>query len=128
MVEQNTDVVLAALLDADIVPEKDVHMKRLGVDFRVKAIDNKTLSRIRQQATFGKKGEIDRDKFFALIVMYGCITPNWADPELVSKFGPTPADVVNNRLLPGEITKLAEEILSLSGFGDDEEDIEEIKN
>lgn len=128
MVEQNTDVVLAALLDADIVPEKDVHMKRLGVDFRVKAIDNKTLSRIRQQATFGKKSEIDRDKFFALIVVHGCITPNWADPVLVSKFGPTPADVVNNRLLPGEITKLAEEILSLSGFSDDEEDIEEIKN
>lgn len=129
MTEQttNVDAVLSALLDTDYTPEKDVYMKRFGVNFRIKAIDNRTLSRIRQRATINKKGDTDRDKFFALVVVSGCISPDWKAPEL-KKFGSTTEDIVQERLLPGELAKLAEEILLLSGFGDEEEEIEEIKN
>ncbi len=128
MSDKNVDAVLSALLDTEVVPEKDVYMKRFGVNFRIKAIDGKTMNRIRQQATVGKKQETDRDKYFALIIVHGCVNPNWSAPALIEKFGPTPADVVQNRLLSGELIKVAEEILDLSGFGDDEEAVDDVKN
>lgn len=127
---KNTDEILRALLDTEVTPEKPVPMKRFGVDFRVRALDGKLINKMRQEATYPVKGgeKLDSEKFGALIIVHGCVVPNWADPALTSAFGPTPADTIQKRLLAGEVAKLSSEILDLSGFGDEDADIEEIKN
>jgi hypothetical protein len=130
---KNPQDLLRALLDTELTPERDVPMKRFGagVSFRIKAIDAKTFNRIREQATYPVKGggsQVDSDKLAALIVEKGTVEPKWNDPALVEAFGPTPVDVVQKRLLAGEITKLSAEILDLSGFNDEDDAIEDVKN
>lgn len=125
------DAVLRALLDTELIPEKDVPMKRFGVNFRIRAIDGKLINKMRDEATRplpGGKTKFDDELFGALIIEKGCVVPDWTAPELREKFGPTPADVIQNRLLAGEIAKLSTAILDLSGFGDEDEAIEEVKN
>ena len=128
---KTTDDVLRALLDAELKPQKAVPMKRFGVDFTIQAIDGKTVQRIRDQASYPVKGggkKLDTEQFGSLLIAKACVTPDWNDKQLLSAFGPTASDAIQNRLLAGEIAKLTEEILNLSGFGDDDDAIEEIKN
>ncbi|WP_128893622.1 phage tail assembly chaperone [Longirhabdus pacifica] len=130
MSEKNTNDILHALLDTEITLQKEVYMNRFKVSFKIEAIDGKMINRIREQATFPTKSgrELDEEKFGALIIQKACKVPNWSDPQLIEKFGPTPTDVIQNRLLAGEIAKITTEILELSGFVDEDEKIDEIKN
>lgn len=126
---KSPDEVLRALLDTEDTPEKDVPMKRFGVSFRIRAIDGKLIARIREQATYPVKGgqKLDEEKFGALVIEKACVVPNWSDKALLDKYNTSdPADVIQKRLLAGEIAKLSAEILDLSGYGDD--DLDELKN
>lgn len=125
---------LHALLSYDKEPEKDVYIKRLGVNFRVKAIDTNEFYQIREQATYAvgkganKKTEVREDEVAALIVAKGVVDPDFSDKKVLEKFkARDAADAVKKALYIGEITLLQDEILRLSGF-DDSEEIEEIKN
>lgn len=125
---------LHALLSYDKEPEKDVYIKRLGVNFRVKAIDTNEFYKIREQATYtvgkgaNKKTEVHEDEIAALIVAKGVVDPNFCDKKVLEKFkAADAADAVKKSLYIGEILLLRDEILRLSGF-DDGEEIEEIKN
>ncbi|NGQ95502.1 hypothetical protein G3578_10090 [Brevibacillus sp. SYP-B805] len=124
---------LQALLGANVNLEKQVYIKRLGVHFTVKAIDGDTLTRIQERSTwYDGKGKnrtkvVDDQKMNMLIVAEGCVDPNFSDPRALEKYKASDAaDCVKKALLAGEIAKLSNEILSLSGFDDD--DSEEIKN
>ncbi|MFD2671035.1 phage tail assembly chaperone [Marinicrinis sediminis] len=130
MEETKANDVLRALLDVEVRPQKMVQMSRFGVEFHIQALDGKTINRIREQASFPtKKGkQLDEEKFGALVIEKACLVPNWSEVQLVEKFGPTPADVIQKRLLAGEIAKLTTEILELSGFSNDEEALDEVKN
>ncbi|WP_128896320.1 phage tail assembly chaperone [Longirhabdus pacifica] len=130
MSNQRQEEILNALLDTEIKPQKELYMKRFGVNFSIEALDGKTIHRIREQASYPVKNgkQLDEEKFGALIIEKSCKQPNWSDDKLVNAFGPTPVDVIQKRLLAGEIARLTTEILNLSGFGDEEEQIEEIKN
>lgn len=128
---KNVEEILRALLDTELVPEKEVPMRRFGIDFRVRAIDGKRINKIRQEATYPVKGgstRLDEEKFGALIIVNGCAVPDWTDAALTAKFGPTPTDTVQKRLLAGEIAKLSAEILEISGFQDEAEALDEVKN
>jgi Phage XkdN-like protein. len=82
---------LHALLSYDKEPEKDVFIKRLGVNFRVRAIDTDEFYRIREQATYtvGKgskaKTEVREDEVAALIVASGTVDPNFGDKKVTRK-------------------------------------------
>lgn len=119
MTAKNSEELLRALLDTEITPERDVPMRRFGADvtFRVRALTEADYRQVREQATYGTT--VDTNKLGSLIVAKGCVVPDWTDAELLAKFGPTPADAVSKRLLPGEKERLAEAITDLSGFGDD---------
>ena len=123
------DDVLKALLSVEDKPEKDVFMKRFGVNFRIQAIDGDMLSKITEQVTYytgkGHKREkvVDDGKFGALVITRACVEPKWNDPVLLEKYDTKQAeDVIKKRLLAGEIALLTTEILDLSGFEDDEDD------
>lgn len=121
------DELLRALLEVDDKPERDVKMRRFGT-FRIRALDDRELKSAREQAKFGK--ELDADLFACILIVKGCVAPDWSAKELLDKFQATDgADVVAKRLLPGERESLSAKILDLSGFSDDEaKEIEEIKN
>jgi Phage XkdN-like tail assembly chaperone protein, TAC len=118
---------LDALLAADLTIEKDVFIKRLGTHIKVKALDGKTLAKIRERATFG--GTLDENLFGALLIEKACVNVNFNDSRLLEKYGASDgADAVQKALLAGEIALLTEAIFDISGFGYDEEAIEEVKN
>lgn len=118
---------LDALLAADLTIEKDVFIKRLGTHITVKALDGKTLAKIRERATFG--GTLDENLFGALLIEKACVNVNFNDSRLLEKYGASDgADAVQKALLAGEIALLMDAILDVSGFGYDEEAIEEVKN
>ncbi|CAM3640660.1 phage tail assembly chaperone [Mesobacillus zeae] len=126
---------LKALLASDLNIEKNVHIKRLGVDFIVKALTDETLEEAREEATHfvGKgakqKKEVDTRMLGGLLISKACVEPDFNHVELIkAKGAKDAADVVTKTLLPGEIEKLQMAILELSGFEDDEEEIEEVKN
>lgn len=120
--------VLQALLSIDNKPEKDVPMKRLGVDFRIQALDGKTINKIQEQCTHytgkGAKREkvLDEEQFGALVIQKACVVPDWSARELIEKYG-TPTEAILGLLLAGEIAKLSAEILEISGFDSDEDDV-----
>jgi hypothetical protein len=124
--------LLQALLDTEFKPERDVPMRRFGerAVFRIRALDGKDIERIRQQAMYPtKNGEkLDEEKFETLLIVKSCVNPDWNDRRLLDGLGVSDAtEAVRKRLLSGEISKLTAAILDLSGFGDEEEDVEAIK-
>jgi hypothetical protein len=118
MTTTKTDNLLQMLLDVEDKPQKDVKMSRFGT-FTIQALDEKELKAARDQATFGTT--VDQDKFTALVIAKGCVNPQWNHPELLAKYNAVDgSEVVAKRLLPGEKETLAERILGLSGYNDDE--------
>ncbi|RED40747.1 phage tail assembly chaperone [Paenibacillus sp. VMFN-D1] len=120
--------VLQALLSADSKPKRDIPMKRLGVDFQIQALDGKTIHKIQEQCTHytgkGVKREkvLDEEQFGALVIQRACLIPDWSARELIDKYG-SPTEAILGVLLAGEIAKLSSEILEISGFDSDEDEI-----
>lgn len=120
--------VLQALLSADSKPQKDIPMKRLGVDFQIQALDGKTINKIQEQCTHyigkGSKRDkvLDEEQFGALVIQKACLIPDWSAKELTEKYG-SPTEAILGLLLAGEVAKLSTEILEISGFDSDEEEI-----
>ena len=125
-----------ALLNSDVVEEKDVYMPRLDTEFTVRTVTMDDIEEIEEQAKKfvevrkGKRKEVrDEEKFGKLLIVKGCVNPTFADKKLLEHFGVSSAEeVVSKSLRVGEITKLATEIMRLSGFDDDEDALEEAKN
>ncbi|WP_232696178.1 phage tail assembly chaperone [Brevibacillus daliensis] len=127
---------LDALLAADLNVEEQVFMKRLNAYFTVKAIDGETLTQLREAAShFEGRGAkrrkvIDENKLAAAVIAAACVSPDFRAKPLMEKHGAKTVDeCVQKALFAGEIVKLQQTILELSGFDDeDDEKIEEVKN
>lgn len=129
-VKPENDAILSALLSADDAVERDVPMTRFGVDFRVKAVSIKQIKRLQMQSTHvvGKTEVLDEEYFAALLIAEASVNVDWRNPQLLEKYEAVEAaQVVQARLLSGEIAFLAGEIMAVSGFNQDER-IKAIKN
>lgn len=121
---------LEALLGADINVEEEVFIKRIGEYFTVKAIDGNTLEKLKEQAThyIGKgkdrRPQLDNNELGRLLISEACIDPDFSDERLLKKYGASDAgDCVQKALLAGEINKLGDKVLEISGFIDDEDEV-----
>lgn len=121
--------VLDALLSAER-PERDVYISRLGVSFKIQAIDGDTIQKLQARCTHyvgkgkNKRKEVDEETMGTLMIKEACIVPDWTNKQLLEKHGTKkPEEVIQKTLLAGEIAKISNEILNISGFDDDEEDI-----
>jgi hypothetical protein len=126
---------LQALLSANLEIETDVFVKRLGASFRIKAVDTSTLEKAREQAiqTSGsgskRASTVNAERLNAILVAKFCVTPNFGDAALLAKYGVTNAvECVGKALLPGEIVRIVAAGMDLSGYGEDGDEINEIKN
>ena len=100
---------------------------------KIKAMTSKEFGELRKSCTrINKKGkpEVDAEKLTNIIVIENTVVPNFKDAESIKKVGCLNAEqYINKVLLPGEITVLNDEILLLSGFNSNMDDlIEEVKN
>lgn len=125
---------LEALLGTTADIQKNVPMQRLNADFVIKAITGDKLDEIRDQCTHSRPGKggkmeshVNDQEVGRLVVAEACIEPDFSNPELMNHYeAESPADCTQKALLAGEIVKLSTEIMSLSGFDDDE--VESVKN
>ncbi len=111
---------LKVLLSGDLpdlrreLPRAKVEVPRLSkaagvpVVFSLRALTYAEVSHIQERG----------GKASAMILLEGCESPNWRDPALSGKGTgmATPLDVIQARLLPGEIEELAVRIQQLSGY------------
>lgn len=123
---------LEALLGATLELTKEVYVARLKTHFTVKALSNEDMRKIGERSTIsdGKGGKkTDNDIFNGLVIVKGCVDPDFSDKALKAHYGASDdVDCVSKALLPGEMAKVLQAILDLSGFGNEEELIEDAKN
>ena len=126
---------LSALLGAELKVEKAVSIKRLGVDLIVKAIDGKTIGKLTEQATHyvgkgkNREAQVDEQKMGGLLVSDACTNLNFGDAQLLAKYEASDAaDCVQKALLAGELAKLTQAIMEVSGFDEIDEQVQKAKN
>lgn len=124
---------LDALLGASLNEEKPVFIKRLNANFTVRGIDNDAFSEAQAEATTYKAGKggkqekvVDESKLNRALIVAGCVSPNFADKQLLEKYGAkTAGEVVAKSLYVGEMASIVSAIMEISGFNTD---VEEVKN
>lgn len=123
---------LKALLEAPIGPQSGVwKCPRLNTEFTIRSLDNDAYAEAQEEATRYARNrrtgrmekDIDGATLSFLVCVAGTTNPNFNAEPVKARFHAMSArDAVKKALLPGEIDKLAEKILQLSGF---DEDVEE---
>lgn len=116
------------LLDRNLNETKVIKLAgELGdFDITIKSLTTKQWGEARKQClTISQDGiQMNQDKLNTLIVLDGCVNPNFRSAETLRKANITlPIDLIFKVFKPGEIEKLANEILEYSGFGSDIKDI-----
>lgn len=101
--------------------------------FKIKAMTGPEFSEYQKLSTKidrHKKVEFDSKVFNELVVLNHTIEPNFRDAESIKKAGcQTPEQFLYKSLLAGEISELAQQISSLSGFDKEfEDEVKEAKN
>ncbi|MEH6941684.1 phage tail assembly chaperone [Bacillus sp. JJ722] len=126
---------LDALLGASTDVEEEVFIKRLGTHFRVKGLSGEDIDDLKEQCTYyvGKgnqrKKQTNEEELGRLLIATSCVNPDFSDAKLLKHYGAVDAaDCVQKALLAGEVAKLSHAILTASGFDDDEDEIEAVKN
>lgn len=127
------DALLGAKPTVEITEE--IAIKRLGTKFTVKALTGEDIDKIREQATYptknGRKTElkVNEEEVSRLLIVEATVEPNFNDAKLLKHFGAKDGgDCVQKSLLAGEIATLQTKVLELSGFMDDEDEVEDVKN
>jgi hypothetical protein len=83
----------------------------------------------RRRAQKGGEKETDNNLFLRLIVSHGILDPNLNSPEVLAAHGAISGETIVQRIfLPGEVAKIAEEIMALSGWDDQAVELEDLKN
>lgn len=126
------DQILQKLLDADRLPEKTVTLPRLGIPVTLRGLTGKQVYLLRERCTErsdrrGQKSErLDEEQFNVALIAAATVSPNWGDSRLLAKYEASSGEEVIKRiLLAGELSALGDEVLDLSGFNTQ---LDEVKN
>lgn len=137
MQNMSEDDVIDALLGEIEIPTKTVVIQRLGIPIKLKALTGKQISKIRKDNTHSEKIKgtklekdvFDDENFNAEIIEKSTVSPNWNNEKLKTALKVSNGkEVIKRQLLAGEMDNLIEKIFDLSGYNDEAEDIENIKN
>lgn len=116
-----------------IISDRFVDENGKIMKFEIKAISQKELNELKKRASgYDKKGKliINEGLLNMLCIIDNTVKPNFKDSESIKKLGcATPEQYLNKVLLAGEVERLTKEILEMSGFGQNiNEMVDEIKN
>lgn len=122
--------ILSRLLEVDGVPEKTVGIPRLGIPVKLRGLTTKEVFSVQERATRkGKKGEaqeLSAEDANVGYIVAATVSPDWKNKALLDKYkASTPEELLKRLLLAGEVTNLANEVMDLSGFTTE---LDEVKN
>jgi len=135
ILEMTEDEIINKLLEPTEVPERTYMIDRLGIPVTLKGLSEREIQRIRRECTVERKHrgqrikELNEEEFNAALIEAATVSPNWSDKRLLSNLKLSSGrEVVKRKLLAGEMMALADKVMELSGFDDELEEIENIKN
>ncbi|MFL0165595.1 phage tail assembly chaperone [Candidatus Clostridium helianthi] len=127
--------ILAKLLETHDVPVAIIQVPRLGVEIQLKGLTEKEISRLREECTTKRKingrneTKLNNADFDAALIVGATTNFNWNNPKLIDPLNLSDGKAyIRKKLLAGEISFLANKVLELSGFNDELEEKEDIKN
>lgn len=129
LLENTVENITLEVLVSERFKDKDGKLLK----FKIRAMTGGEFADYQKECmTIGKKGRVDFNskKFNEKVIINQCVEPNFKDAELLKKAGcPTPEDFLYKCMLAGEISELANQINTLSGFDQDMEELRaEAKN
>lgn len=125
MPSRDPQSALDAFLSADPDRPKEtrtLHVQSLGSDITVREIDDKELQFVQERSESKKLSALDMN---AEIIAVAMVDPDLNDEAVHKKFSEkygrhvAPAEIVKDVLKPFEVIKIGEQVLDLSGAGDD---------
>lgn len=118
--------IIAKLKGEYEMPTATVIIDTLGIPVTLKGLTRKEMDKERNRSKQGKNKEVNGAIYDANVVIKATTNFDWgaAKPENYS----TTAEFVVRKLPAGVLSALANKVLELSGYGDELEEEEEIKN
>lgn len=119
----------------DVTADIVISERLKGFHFKIKAITsgeyNQYQSVCIENPNSSKKRKFNTKKFNELVVLNHTVEPNFKDADWLKAAECVDSSrLINKTLLAGEVTEVAQQILKLSGFDNEdlEEEVEEVKN
>lgn len=135
MLEMTEDDIINKLLEPTEVPERTYALDRLEIQVTLKGLSEKEIQRIKRECTVtvksrgGRTKELNEEEFNAALIEKATIRPNWSNKKLLDQLGLSSGrEVIKRRLLAGEMVALGDKVMELSGFDDELEELDTIKN
>ena len=140
VLEMKENDIINALLGKREIPTATVTIvldkkKGIKIPVELKGLTRKEMDRIKKECIRKRKvsgrteEKLDNAEYDAGIVIGATTNFDWENPKLLEKENVSDGkQFVMRKLLAGEISSLANKVLELSGFGDELEEAEEIKN
>jgi len=105
-------------------------LDRLDIPVTLRGLTGKQVFNIRERCTERKEkrgqtiSHMDEEMFNVSLIAASTVSPNWGNPQLLTKFSASSAEEVIKRiLLAGELSALGDVVLDLSGFNTELEDV-----
>lgn len=123
--------IISILAEERPLPTRDVRIKRLGLVITLRALTEKDISKTRKDCTHEKKArggrkekEFDDEEFNIALIEKSAIKPNFNNPKLLKALKLSSGkEVIRRKFLAGEMAQLGDNVLELSGFDDELEDV-----
>lgn len=135
LLEMKEKDILEKLMGNNEIPEVTVIIERLGIPVTLKGLTEKEITRIKKECTASRKvkgntqEKLDNAEFDAGIIVAGTVNFDWNNKQLLDSISASDGkQFIRKKLLAGEISNLVNKILELSGFNDELEEAEDIKN
>ena len=135
VLEMTEDDIINKLLEPTEVPERTYALDRLEIQVTLKGLSEKEIQRIKRECTVtvksrgGRTKELNEEEFNAALIEKATIRPNWSNKKLLDQLGLSSGrEVIKRRLLAGEMVALGDKVMELSGFDDELEELDTIKN
>lgn len=128
--------ILSKLMGTFEVPEITVVLERLGkIPVTLKGLSSKEISKIRKECTYTRKvkgraeEKFEGSEFDAGLIVAATTNFKWDEPKLLEAHKASDGkQLVRKLLLAGEISLLTDKIMEVSGYEDELEELDDIKN
>jgi hypothetical protein len=127
--------IINKLMEPTEVPEATYFVERIGIPITLKGLSEKEINRIKKECTYTRKErgkrieKLDDEEFNAALIETATVNPNWNDSRLLDALKASDGrQVIRKKLLAGETAAIGDKVLELSGFDNELEEIEDIKN
>lgn len=135
VLEMKENEIINKLMGTYEAPKAMVILERLGIPVELKGLNRKEMDKIKKECTRKRKvngrteEQLDSAEYDAGIVVGATINIDWNNHKLLESSNVSDGkQFIMRKLLAGEISSLASKVLDLSGFGDELEEAEAIKN